>query len=152
MGIFEDVGNWSPICRRVVHFGSPMVQVVHEWFDWFTTGTLWFASGSTGSLWFAGGSSGSRLVHVVHRWFKWFTTGSRSSGVVDVVRAHNLMESVESQPAESREEWSVSMFIQCRMSDNRPLYRPLFLSSEIGLNGPKFIFGNFLTVESHTLC
>ena len=50
-------GNWSPICRRVV-------QVVHEWFDWFT---------------------------LVRRWFKWFTTGSRSSGVVDVVRAHNLM-------------------------------------------------------------
>ena len=81
-------GNWSPICRRVV-------QVVHEWFDWFTTGSrvvrlvhLWF---TTGSLLFAGGSSGSRLVRVVHRWFKWFTTGSRSSGVVDVVRAHNLM-------------------------------------------------------------
>ena len=106
-------GNWSPIYRRVV-------QVVHEWFDWFTTGSsgsrvvrlvhLWF---TTGTLWFAGGSSGSRLVRVVHRWFKWFTTGSRSSGVVDVVRAHNLMGSVESQPAESRGEWSVSMFIQC---------------------------------------
>ena len=80
-------GNWSPICRRVVQ----VVRLVHHW---FTTGTLWFASGSTGSLWFAGGSSGSRLVRVVHRWFKWFTTGSRSSGVVDVVRAHNLMGSV----------------------------------------------------------
>ena len=90
--------------------GSRVVRLVHHW---FTTGTLWFASGSTGSLWFAGGSSGSRLVRVVHRWFKWFTTGSRSSGVVDVVRAHNLMGSVESQPAESRGEWSVSMFIQC---------------------------------------
>ena len=47
-------GNWSPICRRVVqvvHFGSPLVQVVHDWFAWFT-----------------GGSSGSRLVHVVQEW------------------------------------------------------------------------------------
>ena len=91
------------------------VQFVAEWFKWFT-------SGSTGSPWFAGGSSGSRLVRVVHRWFKWFTTGSRSSGVVDVVRAHNLMRMrVESQPAESREAWSVSMFIECSNERESPI-------------------------------
>ena len=74
-------GNWSPICRRVVrvvHFGSPMVQVVqvvHEWFDWFTLVHERFEWFTIDSLWFAGGSSGSRLVRVVHRWFKWFRSG-----------------------------------------------------------------------------
>merc|ERR1712146_611407 len=39
-------GNWSPICRRAV-------QVVHEWFDWFTTG--------------------SHLVSLVRQWFDWYS-------------------------------------------------------------------------------
>ena len=87
--------------------------MVHEWFDWFTTGSrlVLFGSPVVRLVHF-----GSPVVQVVHDWFAWFTggsSGSRSSGVVDVVRAHNLMGSVESQPAESRGEWSVSMFIQC---------------------------------------
>ena len=48
-------GNWSPICRRVV-------QVVHEWFDWFTLVRRWFK-------WFTTGSRGSPVVQVVHDWF-----------------------------------------------------------------------------------
>ena len=68
-------GNWSPICRRVV-------QVVHEWFDWFTLVRRWFK-------WFTSGSTGSPLVQVVHEWFDWFTSGSRlvlfGSPVVQVV-------------------------------------------------------------------
>ena len=48
-------GNWSPICCRVV-------QVVHEWFDWFTLVRRWFK-------WFTTGSRGSPVVQVVHDWF-----------------------------------------------------------------------------------
>ena len=47
---------------------------------------------------------------MVHRWFKWFTTGSRSPGVVDVVRAHNLMKYWPERelPLDDDAQWSTS--------------------------------------------
>ena len=52
-------GNWSPICRRVV-------QVVHEWFDWFTTGSrlVLFGPPVVRLVHF-----GSPVVQMVHDWF-----------------------------------------------------------------------------------
>ena len=69
-------GNWSPICRRVV-------QVVHEWFDWFTTGSrlVLFGSPVVRLVHF-----GSPVVQVVHDWFAWFTGGSSGSRLVHVVQ------------------------------------------------------------------
>ena len=51
---------------------SPMVQVVHEWFDWFTTGSrlVLFGSPVVRLVHF-----GSPVVQVVHDWYAWFRSG-----------------------------------------------------------------------------